>query len=73
MAIGPTNGRVSLDNSQDAVIKHPGATYIEAQANREDLRPDLSSSGSIKHAKNDQWDHQTATGCRIHPLNIRRK
>ena len=61
LAIGPSNGGLSLEYIQNVAVKRTGATNIEAQSDREDSRPDLSSSDRIKHAGRYQWNHPAAT------------
>ena len=73
MAIGPSDGGISLEGTQDIAVKRPCATNIKPQADREDSKPDLSSSDSIKHAERDQMNHPTVTGCRIRRGGVRRE
>ena len=44
MAIGPSDEEISFIGTRAVAIKQPGATKIEAQAYRKNLRPDISSS-----------------------------
>ena len=53
MAIGPFDGGVQFEGSPDVADKKPGATHIQAQADRKDLRPDHRSSNSMVDAVND--------------------
>ena len=62
-----------MKGTQAVADKQPGATNIKAQADRKDLRPDLSSSDSIKHAVMDQLNNLTAAGCRILRGGVRRE
>ena len=49
VAIGPINVRIQLEDTYDVAIQRSGATNITAKAKKEDLRPHLSSSNSLKH------------------------
>ena len=65
VAIGPYVERVFVKDTQNVAVKRPSAANIEAQADREDSRPYLSSSDIIKHAGKDQRFYPVGTGCRI--------
>ena len=50
MANGPSDERISLEDTQDFAVKRPSAKYIYALADRGDSRSDLSSSDGIEQA-----------------------
>ena len=72
LEIKPSDERTSLDDTQDDVSQLLGATNIESQADREDVRPDVRSSKIIKHNGRDQRNNAADTGCRICRKGFRR-
>ena len=73
MLSGPKDEEISFEDTKDGAIKPPGATFIEAQTNREDTKPDLSSSNNYKHTGGNQRNHLAAMGCRVGHRDVRRK